>query len=150
MEHQYVFEEAPNPIVDVMLQKVVKNKKKFDKYELTYDILRICSLVSLGLYVLYILIFIVLPHHSFSGMISAYLNISYQVYALMVIIALFSTMKLYEKKKDKAEKEFHALRCEIIQKGPDLWATIAEWEKRYTLFKKIKDDYDINLFHENK
>ncbi|MEW8986220.1 MAG: DUF2663 family protein, partial [Bacillus sp. (in: firmicutes)] len=62
----------------------------------------------------------------------------------------YGLMNLFRNKRDKAEKEFHALRCEIIDKSKDLWRKEEAWSNRHLVFEMMKKNYDINLFHENK
>lgn len=69
---------------------------------------------------------------------------------LIFIIGLYGFMNLIRGKRDKAEKEFHALRCEIIDKSKDLWKKEDEWKNRHIVFEMMKENFDINLFHENK
>ena len=51
---------------------------------------------------------------------------------------------------DKAEKEFHALRCEIVDRSKDLWKREEVWRERHKIFNVLKENYGINLYHENK
>ncbi len=69
---------------------------------------------------------------------------------LIVIFGLYGLMNVYRQKRDKAEKEFHALRCEIIDKSKDLWKKEDAWNNRHLVFEMMKQNYDINLYHENK
>jgi hypothetical protein len=59
-------------------------------------------------------------------------------------------MNIFREKKEKAEKEFHALRCEIIDKSKDLWKKEESWTSRHLVFEMMKKTFDINLYHENK
>ena len=69
---------------------------------------------------------------------------------LMAVIGLFGLMNVFRQKRDKAEKEFHLLRCEIIDKSKDLWGKEDQWKNRHIVFEMMKKNYDINLYHENK
>ena len=51
---------------------------------------------------------------------------------------------------EKAEKEYQLLRCEIIQKSKLLWENESEWKNRHKVFEMMKNNFDINLYHENK
>lgn len=59
-------------------------------------------------------------------------------------------MNVIRQKVDKLEEEFHALRCEIIDKSTDLWNTDEAWRNRHLVFRMMKEQYGINLYHENK
>ena len=72
------------------------------------------------------------------------------ILSMLLLAFMYGGMLYYKKKMDKAEKEFHALRCEIIDRSKDLWKNDVAWKNRHILFNKFKDLYDINLFHENK
>ncbi|MFK4997736.1 DUF2663 family protein [Bacillus sp. N9] len=51
--------------------------------------------------------------------------------------------------KREGRKEFHNLRCEIIDKSKDLWKE-ERWRSRHTIYAHLKKQYDINLYHESK
>ena len=59
-------------------------------------------------------------------------------------------MLILKKKMDKAEKEFHALRCEIVDRSKDFWKREEVWRERHKIFNVLKENYGINLYHENK
>ncbi|UII54672.1 YpbF family protein [Cytobacillus spongiae] len=134
-----------------MLQKVVERKKKFDRYKLRH-LLVVYSTISLAfLYFIYLYYTILEPYsYSFFAIFSAYVNQSINLYLLILTVGLYGLMNLLKEKREKAEKEFHALRCEIIDKSKDLWKREEEWKSRHLVFEMMKKNYDINLFHENK
>ncbi|MCU9613736.1 YpbF family protein [Caldibacillus lycopersici] len=134
-----------------MLQGVVKKKQKFDNYKQLH-LLVMWSTVSVTfcyLLFLYQNVFSVYSY-SFAEMFSAFLNMEANAYLLVFTIGLFGLMNVLKKKVDKYEGEYHALRCEIIDKSKDLWKSPEAWANRHQVFEVMKVTYDINLYHENK
>ncbi|MBM7694727.1 hypothetical protein JOC77_004204 [Peribacillus deserti] len=134
-----------------MLQAVVKRQQKFKKYKHNH-ILTLCACLMISLmFLLYVYWFIAKPYsYSFFAMFSAFVNNSLNFFYLSVTIGLYGYMIVLKKKVDKAEKEFHALRCEIIEKSKDLWRPESAWKARHTVYDMMKKNFDINLYHENK
>ncbi len=58
-------------------------------------------------------------------------------------------MKVLYTKREKAEKEYHALRSEIIDRSKDLWKEDS-WKKRNEVYELMKKEWDINLYHVSK
>ena len=83
-------------------------------------------------------------------MFSSFVGQETNLYFLVAAGGLFGLMNLLKAKREKAEKEFHALRCEIIDKSKDLWKKEDEWKNRHLVYETMKKHYDINLYHENK
>ncbi|MBP3039700.1 YpbF family protein [Bacillaceae bacterium Marseille-Q3522] len=134
-----------------MLQHVIDKKKKFDKRKKIHVVtIWGTSLLSFT-YFIYLYYFIVNPYsYSFAAMFSAFVNETTHLYWLLLVIGMFGFMNLMRKEKEKTEDEYHALRCEIIDKSKDLWKEEASWKNRHLVFEMIKKKYDINLFVENK
>lgn len=133
-----------------MLQNVVKRKRKFDKYEKLHLRVMWLTVAAFVTYAIFIYMNIFIPFsYSASAFFSAFVTTSMNVYFLVIIFGLFGYMNVLKKKTDKYEKEYHALRCEIIDKSSDLWQGEG-WEKRHFVFEMMKKIYDINLYHENK
>ncbi|MDQ0157197.1 YpbF family protein [Robertmurraya andreesenii] len=134
-----------------MLQKVVERKKKFDVFTFRHLLVMWTTVISAFLYFYYLYDTIAVPYsYSFAAMFSAFFNQTYNLYAMILIGGLYGLMNLLKEKKDKAEKEYHALRCEIIDKSKDLWKNEDAWKNRHLVFEMMKKNFDINLYHENK
>ena len=134
-----------------MLQKVVERKQKYDQLKSRHLIVMWSTILISFCYFLYLYYYLLQPYsYSFSAIFSSYVNQSSNLYLLILIIGLYGYMNLIRGKRDKAEKEFHALRCEIIDKSKDLWKKEDEWKNRHLVFEMMKETFDINLFHENK
>lgn len=134
-----------------MLQKVVERKRKFDKLKLRHLIVMWMTIFIAFFYFVYLYYTLFSPYsYSFAAMFSIFVHKSSNLYLLVMVVGLYGLMNMLKTKKDKAEKEFHALRCEIIDKSKDLWKKEEEWKNRHTVFEIMKANYDINLYHENK
>ncbi|WP_211062110.1 YpbF family protein [Heyndrickxia faecalis] len=131
-----------------MLQSAVKRKKKFDR-------LRKRHLVFLWTSMLYTCAWAYYVYRSFENagsVFSVFSSISespFHLFFLLVAAALWGMSKILFDKREKAEKEFHALRCEIIDKSKDLWKG-ESWKDRHLVFEMMQKEFDINLYHENK
>mgnify|MGYP000937109203 CR=1 FL=1 len=144
-------DEHTDPATKQMLQNVVKRKKKFDQYKAKHLFVMSCTLFFTFIYFIYLYLTIVKPFsYSFSAMFSAYVGHSANLYFLIITMGTYGLMNVFKVKMDKAEKEFHAIRCEVIDKSKDLWNKEESWSNRHLVFEMMKKQYDINLFHENK
>jgi hypothetical protein len=134
-----------------LLQHVVDKKKKFDKIKHTHILSVWASMTSASLFLLYVYVFIVFPYsYSFFTMFSMFADRFYHMFFLVTVFGLYGYMMILKQKRDKAEKEFHELRKEIIHKSKDLWQQEKEWKSRHKVFEMMKKRYDINLYNENK
>lgn len=134
----------------VMLQNVIKRKQKYLTYERKHLITMICMFVCVLGYLVYLYNEVLKPYaYSFGDVFHAMISNSINGYILIIIFGLYATMEYFYKKREKAEKEFHLLRCEIIDKSKDLWREEA-WKHRADIFEMMKNKHDINLYHENK
>ncbi|MBP2240710.1 hypothetical protein J2Z40_001269 [Cytobacillus eiseniae] len=146
-----MLDERTDQATRQMLQKVVERKRKFDKLKLRHLIVMWATVFLSFFYLLYINQTVIEPYfYSFAAMFSAYVNHSENLYLIVFTVSLFGFMNLLKTKKEKAEKEYQALRCEIIDKSKDLWKKEEEWKNRHIVFEMMKANYDINLYHENK
>lgn len=134
-----------------MLENVVKRKKKFDLYSRRHTLAIWGTMVPAFFYIIYLYMTIAKVYsYSFAAMFSAFVNDSNNLLFLVVTIGMYGLMNLLKEKKDKAEKEFHELRCEIVDRSKDLWKKEEEWKNRHIVFEMMKKNYDINLYHEKK
>lgn len=134
-----------------MLQKVVERKKKFDTFKQRHLITMWATMFLSFIYLFYIYKTVMEPFsYSFSAMFSVFVNEKANLYFLILTVGLYGLMNLLREKREKAEKEYHALRCEIIDKSKDLWKKEDEWKNRHVVYEMMKANYDINLYHENK
>jgi len=134
-----------------MLQKVVEKKRKFEVLHKRHLLVMWLTILFAFCYFLFLYKHVAIPYaHSMERMFSAFVEESFNLYAMTVIIGSFGFMNVLKQKTDKAEKEFHALRCEIIDKSKDLWKKEEEWKNRHQVFEMMKKEYDINLFYESK
>ncbi|WP_066366543.1 YpbF family protein [Neobacillus fumarioli] len=133
------------------LDNVRKRKEKFDKFERYHkqSIWGTVLLASLFLIYLYMTVISVYPY-SFAEMFSAFVNDSNNLTFLVLSVGMYGGMNVLRTKKDKAEKEYHELRCEIVDRSKDFWGSEEQWKNRHLVFEVMKKHYDINLYHEKK
>ena len=146
-----MLDERTDQATRKVLQKVVERKQRYEQLKSRHLIVMWSTILISFFYFIYLYYYLFQPYsYSFSAIFSSYVNQSSNLYMLIFIIGLYGFMNLIRGKRDKAEKEFHALRCEIIDKSKDLWKKEDEWKNRHIVFEMMKENFDINLFHENK
>jgi len=134
-----------------LLNRVVEKKRKFDRLKHHHFLIMWVTIFSAFLFFYYLYKTVIFPYsYSFEAMFSSFVNDSLNVYILVITVGLFGFMNVVREKRDKAEDEYHALRCEIIDKSKDLWKKENAWETRHIVFEMMKKLYDINLYHESK
>ncbi len=133
------------------LQNIVDRKVKFDRLERKEKHAKLIALFSSLLFLLYILYALQSVASFHMGVIVDFLfGTSYHLMAILFIAFLYGYGIQLNKKREKAEKEYHDLRCELIKKSTDLWPTEERWEARQHVFKVMKEQFGVNLYHENK
>ena len=144
-------DEHTDEATKIMLSNVVKRKSKFDYYKSRHFLFIYLTLGITAILGLYAYKKIISPYsYSFTVMYNQFFANSFIIFGILLLAFLYGGMLYYKKKMDKAEKEYHALRCEIVDRSKDLWKNEIAWKNRHLLFNKFKELYDINLFHENK
>lgn len=134
-----------------ILENVVKRKRKFDLYKRRHTLAIWVTMIPAFLFIVYLYVTIgKIYSYSFAAMFSAFVNDYNNFLLLVVTVGMYGFMNLLKEKKDKAEKEFHELRCEIVDRSKDLWKREDEWKNRHIVFEMMKKNYDINLYHEKK
>jgi hypothetical protein len=134
-----------------MLDNVRKRKEKFDEAKRWHTTLIWATLLTTFIYFIYLYLSIAKPYgYSFAAMFSAFVDDSRNLYFMVLTIGLYGLMNVFKQKSDKKEKEFHELRCEIVDRSKDLWKKEEEWKNRHIVFEMMKQNYDINLYHEKK
>ncbi|MEW9049794.1 MAG: DUF2663 family protein [Neobacillus sp.] len=134
-----------------MLENVRKRKQKFDDakrwhYYSIYGTLFFAFIFFTYFYLTIAKFF----SYSFFAMFSASVNDSVNVLLFFVTLGLFGAMNVLRQQKDKKEKEYQELRCEIVDRSKDLWKKEEHWNNRHHVFELMKRKYDINLYHEKK
>ncbi|WP_312474378.1 DUF2663 family protein [Neobacillus sp.] len=134
-----------------MLENVRKRKKKFDDTK-RWHYLSIYATLFFAFSFFVYFYFTIAEHYSYSflAMLSATLNDGINIYLLALTILGFGAMNLLKQQKEKKEKEYQDLRCEIVDRSKDLWKKEEEWKHRHIVFEMMKNKYDINLYHEKK
>lgn len=129
-----------------MLEAVIKRKQKFEQYKKHVFRWRMVCFVCF-----FILCMTLFGNYSESGTILNHLlSDSFSFFWILAIAFSYGASYFFYKKEDKAENDYHKLRCEIIQKSTDLWPLPQKWETREAVFRIMKESYDINLYYESK
>ncbi|ALC81442.1 MULTISPECIES: YpbF family protein [Bacillus] len=129
-----------------MLEALIKRKQKFEQFKKHVLRWRIVCFVCFFIFCITLYL-----KSGQSGSILYYLfSDSTSIFWILAIAFSYSASFFFHKKEDKAENEYHKLRCEIIQKSPDLWPLPQKWETRETVYRIMKESYDINLYFESK
>lgn len=135
----------------IMLQKVIDKKRKYEKLKKSHLFVLWTTILSSFSFFIYLFYTVVDPNaHSFAMMFSVFVSNTMHLYVLMILIGCYGMMNLLREKRDKAESEFHTLRCEIIDKSTDLWSGKDAWQQRHLVFDMMKKQFDINLYYESK
>jgi len=134
-----------------MLENVRKRKKKFDNAKMWHYLSVYATLFFAFIFIIYFNLTIVKQYsYSFLSMLSASLNDAVAVFLIGISVIGFGAMNLLKQQKEKKEKEYQELRCEIVDRSKDLWKKEEEWKNRHIVFEIMKKQYDINLYHEKK
>ncbi|RDI42958.1 DUF2663 family protein [Falsibacillus pallidus] len=145
-----MLDELADQTTKQLLENVVKRKRKFDKLKWRHFLVIWTSVFYTLALFYYLYKFIMVKYsYSFADMFSVFIQKQSDLYLLLISAALFGAAKILYEKKEKAEKEYHALRCEIIDRSKDLWKE-ERWKSRHKVFEMMKKEYDINLYHESK
>ncbi|SCA86533.1 hypothetical protein BGLY_2710 [Bacillus glycinifermentans] len=129
-----------------MLRGLIKRKEKYENYRKQ----SLKWLVAAAVCAVSFCLFAVGKGLGRNGILAELLNDSIYLFWILAAAFAYSTAHYFKKKEEKAEGDFHKLRCEIIQKSTDLWPQPEEWKSRETVFKVMKQHYDINLYFESK
>jgi len=134
-----------------MLQELVDRKQKYEQVQKQGLFWRMITIILSFLFLTYLYIWIYLPYKDqFDMILKEFFDRSFHLVILLMIGGSYGATLFYKKKEDKKEKEFHELRCEIIDKSTDLWNDDDAWREREKVFEMMKRVYDINLYFESK
>jgi len=134
-----------------MLSNLIDRKRKFDRFKARHLLSVWVTIGLISVYFYYLYLTVMKPYsYSFAEIFSVYVQNSANLYFLVLTVGTYGLMILLKEKREKAEKEYHALRCEIVDRSKDLWKKEEEWKNRHVVFEMMKKSYDINLYHENK
>ncbi|MEH7114392.1 DUF2663 family protein [Neobacillus niacini] len=134
-----------------MLENVRKRKIKFDTAKKWHYLSIYFMLLFAFLFFGYFYNMIAKQYsYSFFAMFSASVSDALNIGLLAVTAILYGAMNVLRQQKDKKEKEYQELRCEIVNRSKDLWKKEEHWKNRHIDFEIMKKIYDINLYHEKK
>jgi hypothetical protein len=146
-----LLDDNTDPATKQILENVVKRKRKFELYKKRHTVTIWVTLLLVSLFFLYMYLTIASHYsYSFAAMFSAFVSDTNNLTFLVATVGMYGYMNLLKGKKEKAEKEFHDLRCEIVDRSKDFWKKEEAWKNRHLVFEMMKKNYDINLYHEKK
>jgi hypothetical protein len=146
-----MLDEKTDPATKQMLLNVVKKKRKFDNYKFAHNLSITLTLVFTGWLLMHFYKMMKMySANSLLDIFSIYLSQDKNIMFLLTLMGIYLGMNVLRKQREKFEKEFHGLRCEIVDRSKDLWKKEEEWKSRHIVFEMMKKEYDINLFHEHK
>ena len=132
-----------------IILNLIDKKMKYLKYKKVHFILLLISITFS--FVTFYYFYHSAVNQSFS-MLDFLMILSRQKYFMILLFigfSLFGSVKIFSEKMASSEKEFHDLRCEIIDKSGDLWPG-EQWDIRHNIFALLKSKYNINLYHQSK
>ncbi|WP_409251211.1 YpbF family protein [Bacillus sp. SCS-153A] len=133
-----------------MLQNVIERKQKWDRFKRVHLIILWSSVFFAFCFIYYFYNKVIGPYsYSFEAVFSAVFSRESHLYAFLFLFGMFGAVKVLYDKKEKAEKEYHTLRSEIIDRSKDLWKE-ESWKKRHQVYELMKAEWDINLYHVSK
>lgn len=134
-----------------MLDNLVERKNKFELYKMKCFRAQFVTFVLLMGFIVYLYTFIIKPSGDQVGQIfHKIFDGPFHIFIVLSIVGGYATAQYFKKKEEKAETEFHNLRCELIRKSTELWQKPSQWQNRHEVFTMMKKEFDINLFHESK
>lgn len=139
-----------DPTTKRVLQNLIDRKLKLNRYKQLHFILFSTAILFSTILFYSVYNMVVLPYQSsIFDLITFILQQNHFIFLLLLAFSLFGAVKIVFEKKAKSEKDYHALRCEVIDKSGDLWKG-EQWEKRHKIYEQMKKKYDINLYHQSK
>lgn len=134
-----------------LLQLAVNKKRKFEKFKRYHLFIVWWTIISAFLTLVYLNEVVIEPYSdSFQIMISVFVESELHLYMVLIVGGSFGAMNVLQKKKKKAEDEYHALRREIVDRSKYLWKKEEAWKKRHLVYDMMKKEFKINLYHETK
>ncbi|MDQ0244275.1 putative membrane protein [Bacillus fengqiuensis] len=143
--------ELTDEVAKNMLQSIIDKKRKLDQInekekQIRWLLLGCLALISLYVFFSFQQLSLITYRAVFSFVLSSVSHLA----MILIVFSLYYYLLQIRKKSEKTEKEFHDLRCEVIQKSPNLWGDAEKWEARQHVFSMMKKEYDVNLYYENK
>ncbi|MBS4217282.1 DUF2663 family protein [Bacillus sp. FJAT-49711] len=133
-----------------MLQNLIDKRIKYNRYKnIHFLLLSIAFLFGFFVFSLFYKATIETSTNSVLDTFFILVKKNHFLTLFFIAFTLFGSVKVIFEKKEKTEKEYHALRCEIIDKSKDLWKG-DKWNQRHRVFEQMKKKYDINLYHQSK
>ncbi|MGM0845997.1 MAG: YpbF family protein [Bacillota bacterium] len=133
-----------------MLHNVIEKKQKWDKLKRNHLLMLWSSVLLAFCCIYYFYNWVIGPYsYSFEAVFSAIFSRKSHLYVFLFLVGMFGAVKVLYTKREKAEKDYHALRSEIIDRSKDLWKEDS-WKKRHQVYELMKKEWGINLYHVSK
>ncbi|MGG3844917.1 DUF2663 family protein [Aeribacillus composti] len=133
-----------------MLQGLIERKREFETYKQKCLVWKIITFVEVIIFIVFIYFNVYQRLETDLLFVLFYFFQSSHLFAVLLIAFSYSTAVYFKKKEEKAEKEYHELRWEIIDKSTDFWKSEEEWMNRDKVFSVMKKEFDINLYYKTK
>ncbi|MEK4564822.1 DUF2663 family protein [Alkalihalobacillus sp. FSL R5-0424] len=132
-----------NPVAKQIVDELIKRKTKLDQFEKRKNK---ASLIVLLLSLVFALFGVSWGGHGMLGL-PVSLNGFFGIFLAMLMgIGLFR-MVHFNKKTEKADKEFEELREEFISRQEEFWQDDRNWKERHKVFTQLQHTHDINVFY---
>ncbi|MFK3937925.1 DUF2663 family protein [Alkalihalobacillus sp. NPDC078783] len=132
-----------NPVAKQILDELINRKTKLDQFEKRKNR---ASLIVIILILVFAAFGVKWGGHGMLGLpfsLNGFIGI---FLAMLLGIGCFR-MFHFNKKTDKADKEFEELREEFIQRQEEFWQDDRNWKERHKVFTQLQHTHDINVFY---
>src|SRR5690606_39188359 len=121
-----------------MLQHLIERNRKLNYYQRTHKLFLLISIIYTLCVFYFMNRFIIVPYsYSLYELFTLLVNNTKYLYIILLSVGFFGVSNILFNKKEKYEKEYHDLRCEIIDRSKDLWKGDA-WKNRHKVFQMMK------------
>lgn len=132
-----------NPVAKQIIDELIKRKKKLDQFEKQKNR---SSLIVMLLSLLFAAFGVKWGGHGILGL-PVSLNGIIGIFLVILIGIGFFRLVHFNKKTEKADKEFEELREEFMQRQEEFWQDDRNWKERHNVFKQLNHLHDINVFY---
>jgi hypothetical protein len=138
-------------VCKVTLKHLINLKEKVQQKEKKEKLSRnACLLFFIG-FITYFFIFAAVPYWPAISQIGyAFISNSKHLFFLLLVISSYAFWNTLRKQIEKAEEDFHALRCEVIQRSEEFWPSATKQQEKKEVLKYMHQKYGINLYHEHE
>lgn len=132
-----------NPVAKEIVDELIKRKRKLEQFEKRKNK---ASLILLILSLVFALFGVKWGGHGMLGL-PLTLNGFLGIFLVMFMVIGLLRMIHFNKKMEKADKEFEELREEFISRQEEFWQDDRNWKERHKVFTQLHHTHDINVFY---